>query len=107
MTEQLERKKATRRGNRAVITKYSNEAKELLQNGENIDENAKDRLNTLNDLLEERLQIVKKFDEEILQLCEVKEIEDEIEVSEELNSRVLDVKRQISKYPIARQHQAR
>jgi hypothetical protein len=31
-------------------------------------------------------------------LCEVKEIENEIEVSEELNSRVLDVKRQISKF---------
>jgi hypothetical protein len=45
MTDQLERKKATRRGNRAVIMKYSNEAKELLANGENIDENTKDRLN--------------------------------------------------------------
>jgi hypothetical protein len=98
MTDQLERKKATRRGNRAVITKYSNEAKELLANGENIDENTKDRLNTLHDLLEEKLQVVKKFDEEILQLCEVKEIENEIEISEELNSRVLDVKRQISKF---------
>ena len=65
MTDQLERKKATRRGNRAVITKYSNEAKELLANGENIDENTKDRLNTLHDLLEEKLQVVKKFDEEI------------------------------------------
>ena len=39
----------------------------------------------LHDLLEEKLQVVKKFDEEILQLCEVKEIENEIEVSEELN----------------------
>ena len=55
MTDQLERKKATRRGNRAVITKYSNEAKELLANGENIDENTNDRLNTLHDLLEEKL----------------------------------------------------
>ena len=98
MTDQLERKKATRRGNGAVITKYSNEAKELLANGENIDENTKDRLNTLHDLLEEKLQVVKKFDEEILQLCEVKEIENEIELSEELNSRVLDVKKQISKF---------
>jgi hypothetical protein len=68
MTDQLERKNATRRGNRAVITKYSTEAKELLANGE------------------KKLQVVKKFDEEILQLCEVKEIEDEIEVSEEFNS---------------------
>jgi hypothetical protein len=57
MTDQLERKKATRRGNRTVITKYSNEAKELLENGENIDENTKDRLNTLHDLLEEKLQV--------------------------------------------------
>ena len=98
MTDQLEGKKATRRENRAVITKYGNEAKELLANGENIDENTKDRLNTLHDLLEEKLQVVKKFDEENLQLCEVKEIENDIEVSKEFNSRVLDVKRQISKF---------
>ena len=81
---QLEKTKAIRRGNTAVITKYINEEKELLTNGENIDENAKERLKTLHDLLEEKLQLVKKFDEEILQLCEVKEIKNEIEQSEEL-----------------------
>ncbi len=81
---QLEKTIAIRRGNRAVIAKYTNEEKELLANGENIDENAKERLKTLHDLLEEKLQLVKKFDEEILQLCEVKEIKNEIEQSEEL-----------------------
>jgi hypothetical protein len=50
----------------------------------------------LHDLLEEKLQVVKKFDEEILQLCEVKEIENEIEVSEELNYEFLMLK---DKYP--------
>ena len=102
MSEQLVRKKATRRGNRSVITKYINEAKDLLENCENIDESiisiTKDRLNTLNDLLEEKLKVVKKYDEEILQLCEIKEIENEIEVAEELNSRVLDVKKLISNF---------
>ncbi len=81
---QLEKTKAIHRGNTAVITKYINEEKELLANGENIDENAKERLKTLHDLLEEKLQLVKKFDEEILQLCGVKEIKNEIEQSEEL-----------------------
>ena len=51
MSEQLDRKKATRRGNRSVMTKYINEAKDLLENYENIDESitsiSKDRLNTL------------------------------------------------------------
>ena len=97
MTDQLERTKATRRGNRAEITKYINEAKELLANGANIDENAKERLKTLHDLLEEKLQLVKKFGEEIQQIYEVKEIENEIKQLEELYSRVLDVKWQISK----------
>ena len=97
MTEQLERIKATRRGNRAVITKYINEAKEILAK-ENIDEHARERLKTLHELLAEKLQLVKKFDEEILKLCDVKEIENEIDQSEELNSRVLDIKRLISKF---------
>ncbi len=52
MTEQLERIKATRRGNRAVITKYINEAKEILAK-ENIDEHARERLKTLHELLAE------------------------------------------------------
>ena len=74
----------------------------MLENCENIDESitsiTKDRLNTLNDLLEEKLKVVKKYDEEILQLCEIKEIENEIEVAEELNSRVLYVKKLISNF---------
>ena len=98
MSEQLERTKATRRGNRGVITKYINEAKDLLKNGDHSDETTKDRLSTLYDLLAEKLKVVKKFDEEILKSCDVKEIEDEIEQSEVLNSRVIDVRKLISKF---------
>jgi hypothetical protein len=110
MTNQLERIKATRRGNRGVITKCVNKMKDLLSDGDSLDKNAKERLSTLSDLLEEKLQVVKRFDENILlqvvkrvdenilQLCKVEDIESEIEVSEELNSRVLDVKKQISKF---------
>lgn len=57
MSEQLERIKATRRGNRGVITKYINEAKDLVKNSEHIDDIAKDRLNTMYDLLEEKLKV--------------------------------------------------
>lgn len=96
MTEKLERIRATRRGNRGVITRFINEAKQHLQTEENI-KTSKDRLNTLHDLLEEKLMVVKQFDQEILELCEIKDIENEIEESEEINSRVLDVKKEISK----------
>lgn len=92
-------KRATRRGNKSVITKCINEAKDLLENYENINESitsvTKDRLNTLNDLLDEKLKVVKEYDEEIRQLCKVKEIVNEIEVAEEINSRVLDFKKLI------------
>ena len=61
MSEQLERIKAIRRGNRAVITKYINEATNLLVNLENVNEATRERLNTLHNLLEEKLKLVKTF----------------------------------------------
>lgn len=79
MTDQLERTTDIRRGTKAVITEYINEAKEW----------------EMVKLLTKMRTTVKKFDEAIWQLCEVKEIENEIDVSEELNSRVHNVKKKI------------
>lgn len=93
MSEKLDRLRATRGGNRGVITKYTKEVIELLK-GEPIN---KDRLRTVNDLLNEKLAVVKKTDEEILEVCDTKDIEHEIEEAEEIYSRVLDVKQAISK----------
>ena len=60
-------KRATGRGNKLMITKCINEAKDLLENYENINESitsvTKDRLNTLNDLLDEKLKVVKEYDD--------------------------------------------
>jgi hypothetical protein len=46
-------------------------------------------------LLEEKLKIVSEIDEEILGLCEVKDIEQEIEKSTEVVSRILTAKRKL------------
>lgn len=101
-------KKATRRGNKSVITKCINEAKDLLDNYENINESitsvTKDK--HVERSSSSRLKVVKEYDEEIRQLCKVKEIVNEIEIAEEINSRVLDFKKLIynflrrKKYPI-------
>lgn len=62
MSEQFERIKAYRRGNnRAVVTNYTNEATNLLANLENVNEATRERLNTLHNLLEEKLKLVKTF----------------------------------------------
>ena len=89
MSEKLDRLRATRGGNRGVITKYTKEVLEILK-GESIN---KDRLHTINELLNAKLAIVKRIDEEILELCDTKEIEE----ADEIYSRVLDVKQAISK----------
>ena len=57
----------------------------------------KHRLRTLSNLLNEKIVRLKQFDAEILQLCEVEDIEREIEETEEIYSRVCDVTREIEK----------
>ena len=87
----LARIRAVRGGNRAVITKLINEAKALL------DEEQLNRggLSTITELLDEKSKTVKGLDEKILDVCEVGDIQNEIEAADELYSQVLDVQRDI------------
>ncbi|CAB4005289.1 Hypothetical predicted protein, partial [Paramuricea clavata] len=91
--QSIERKRAIRKANRGVITKYINEANDLLHD----EDSDRDRLITIQGLLREKLDYIKRLDSEILEICEIKDIDKEIIESEEINTRVLDVNKKILK----------
>ena len=102
MSETIERKRAIRSANRGVLTKYMKESIEHM-NGD-IDQSILDRLTTLDKLLNEKLALVKKLDDEILEECDIKDIEKDMEESEEITSRVYESKNKIEKL-CAKEHQ--
>ena len=73
--EKLNRLRTKRGGYRGVCTKLAKEADELLHLPGDVDV---DRCEIIRSLLEEKLKILSEIDEEILGLCEVKDIEQEI-----------------------------
>ena len=87
--EKLKRLKAIRSGNRGVVTKYIKEAIELL-NDEDKSTDTTDRLNTIEKLLTEKVELLKELDVKILDLCDVEDIVQEINETEEVYSRVCD-----------------
>ena len=89
--ENLARVRAIRGGNRGVITKLTNEAEELCA-AQPLNEG---RLETIAHLLETKLKLIKALDEEVVSTCGIEDIEREIEEPDEIESRVLDIKRMI------------
>ena len=89
--ENLARVRAIRGGNRGVIAKLTNEAEELCA-AQPLNEG---RLETIAHLLETKLKLIKALDEEVVSTCGIEDIEREIEESDEIESRVLDIKRMI------------
>lgn len=92
--EILDRLRAKRGGHRGVCTKLAKEADELLHLPDDVDI---DRIEIIRSLLEAKLKIVSEIDEEILGLCDVKDIEQEIEESAEVVSRILNAKRKLER----------
>ena len=92
MAEKLARTCAKRGLNRSVMTKLSKEANDLLGD-EPIN---KQRLDFIASSLNEKLKLVKTFDEQIIENCAVDGIEAEILESDEINSRVMDLLRLIN-----------
>ncbi|XP_078368716.1 uncharacterized protein LOC144652543 [Oculina patagonica] len=90
--ERLARVRAKRGGNRSVMTKLMYEAEGLLE-AEPID---KKRLKVIADSLDQNLKLVKSLDEEVIETCNVEEIVKEIEDSDEINSRVMEMLRKIN-----------
>jgi len=74
------------------MTKLSNEANDPLE----VEPINKQRLDFIASSLNEKLNLVQTFDEEIIENCAVDEIETEILESDEINSRVMDLLRLIN-----------
>ena len=72
---------STHGGNRSVMTKPTNEANDLLE----VEPINKKRLDFIASSLNEKLNLVKTSDEEIIENCAVDEIETEILESDEVN----------------------
>lgn len=53
--------------------------------------NNKKRLKVIADSLDQKLKLVKSLDEEVMETCNVEEIVKEIEDSDEINSRVMEM----------------
>ena len=93
--EKYDRLRAKRGGHRGVCTRLAKEAEQVVQSQ---DEENIDRSEVIHSLLSEKLKILNKLDEEILGLCEVKDIEREIEESSEIIARILNATKKIEKY---------
>ena len=87
----IERKRAICTANRGVITRYINEANNILHE----EEKDRDRLITIQGMLREKLDYIKRLDSEILEICEIKDVDKEITDSEDINTRVLDMTKNI------------
>ena len=92
MTESVERLRAQRRGHRGVATKYVHEAKQILEDDSRIaDSSQRERLASLQKSLQEKLKLLLKLDEDILNSCATDDIEAEIEEAETVNSRITEI----------------
>ena len=103
--EKIERLKSIRAGHRGVVTRHINEAKTILENRselghveEELTVAQVDRLNLISLLLLEKQKTLSKIDQEVLELCELTEIEREIQESENIITKILETEQQIQKY---------
>ena len=93
--EKLDRLRAKRGGHRTVVTKNINEARNILEHTD-LEDIMLSRLNVVEEILDEKLILLARFDEEITKICSVDHIEEEIEVADEIRSRILQTKGEIT-----------
>ena len=92
----LERLKA---GIRGVVTKKINEVNEIVQGTEingTIDEEQSKRVDVLNHLLEGKLKTLQDIDLNVLELCELEVISNEIEDSERVLAKVVETQETVN-----------
>ena len=92
MDEQLkakvERLKATRTGNRSVVTRIIKECDEILNNETLTEENIS-RLQVLKQQLQGKLSTLQKIGAEFLTICDLKDIEREIMESDDVETKII------------------
>ena len=86
---ETDRAKARRRGQRGVVTKYIQEVKALVD-GESIEPGSRRHLNTLSKLLEEKKDVLKALDNEIVATCPTEEIERDVQEAEEVYEKIVE-----------------
>jgi len=90
----LERLRAIRRGNRGVITKLTKEVDDLLSKPE-LDAEVKARLKVIYEQLDGKSKLLGNLDSEVLGLCVMDDLVTEIEESEMVIAKVIELKRRI------------
>ena len=97
MTEEnLPRLRAMRAGNKGVVTKLIGEAETILDGIHPLEEKARNRLARIEKVLKEKSELIHDLDEKIIAVCNVEDIEKEIEDAEDLKMRVMDAIEAIS-----------
>lgn len=95
-SEQLERAKQRRKGHRGVVTRLINEATPLFE-GERTEKSII-RLKIIDEQLTEKLKVLRGFDEEVLTLIDVKDIENDVLEAEAIADKVSQVCGEIKAY---------
>jgi hypothetical protein len=96
--EKLERLRAKRGGHRGVCTKLQKEAEELVLQPFDKNGDIVNRCEMIQGMLEEKRKLLETIDEEILALCDVKDISTEIEESAEIVARILKATTKLGRY---------
>ena len=79
MTEEnLPRLRATRAGNKGVVTKLIGEAETILDTIHPLGEKARNRLARIEKVLKKKSELIHDLDEKIIAVCNVEDIEKEI-----------------------------
>ena len=94
--ENLSRLRATRAGNRRVVTKLIAEAEGILHGPYQLEVKLRNRLARIEMVLKEKTELIHDLDEKIIVVCKVEDIEEEIENAEDLKMRVMDAIEAIS-----------
>ena len=94
--EQLPRLRATRAGNKGVVTKLIAETEGIPHGPYSLDEKTRNRLARIKKVLKEKTELIHDLDEKIIAVCKVEDIKEEIENAEDLKMRVMDAIEAIS-----------
>ena len=91
----MDRLRVKRGGHRTVATKNINEARTILEHTD-LEDIMWSPLKVVEQILDEKLILLAGFDEEITKICSVDHIKEEVEVADEIRSRILQTKGEIA-----------
>ena len=94
MAENLERLKAIRGAHRGVATKLTQQADGIFEK-ESLTSDDDESLFVINQKLETKLSTLNEYDQKILTVCDVANIENEIEESQRAVEKIMESKRKI------------